>query len=264
MTSRLYAIDSEVEHERLEAQARLAGIEDHLGHVPLRTGERVLDAGCGSGAMARAMAAACPEARVTGLDRRGNYLDFAREHAAADGLANVDVTAGDLFALPFADAGFDGVWTKYVLQWLAEPVAALAELKRVLEPGGWLVSADFDGFMVEHFPVDPEFEATAKRLMPQLVDPEIGRKVAGHLLALGFTDVEVAIEPDPVFTVVGAVDDQRRRNWEVQWRAARPRCAQLLGSQDAADRFFAAFFAHHDDPATATWTSLFITRARAP
>jgi ubiquinone/menaquinone biosynthesis C-methylase UbiE len=172
MSSRLYAIDSVVEHERLEAQARLAFIEDHLRHLPLRPGERVLDAGCGSGAMARVMAAACPEAGVTGLDRRSAYLDFARERAAAEALANVDFTAGDLFALPFADASFDGVWTKYVLQWLAEPVAALAELERVLKPGGWLVSADFDGFMVEHYPVDPEFEATARRLMPQLVDPK--------------------------------------------------------------------------------------------
>jgi hypothetical protein len=50
----------------------------------------------------------------------------------------------------------------------------------------------------------------------------------------------------------------------VQWRAARPRCAELLGSKAAADRFFAAFFAHHDDPRTATWTSLYVTRARAP
>jgi SAM-dependent methyltransferase len=264
VTSRLYAIDSTVEHERLEAQAALAGIADHLRHVPLRSGERVLDAGCGSGAMTRLMAATAPEARVTGLDRRASYLAFARERAAAEGLANVDFTAGDLFALPFADGSFDVVWTKYVLQWLAEPVAALAELKRVLKPGGVLVSADFDGFMVEHFPVDPDFEATARRLMPQLVDPEIGRKVAGHLLALGFTDLDVAIERDRVFTVVGAVDAERRRNWEVQWRAARPRCAQLLGSEAAADAFFAAFFAHHDDPTTATWTSLYVTRARAP
>jgi SAM-dependent methyltransferase len=264
MSSRLYAIDSEVEHERLEAQAALAGIEDHLRHVPLRPGDRVLDAGCGSAAMARLMAGACPEARVIGFDRRPAYLAFAAERAAAEGLTNVELVAGDLFTLPFADASFDVVWTKYVLQWLADPLAALAELKRVLEPGGVLVSADFDGFMVEHFPVDPEFEATARRLMPQLVDPEIGRKVAGHLLALGFTDVDVAIERDRVFTVVGPVDDERRRNWEVQWRAARPRCVELLGSKAAADRFFDAFFAHHADPATATWTSLYVTRARAP
>jgi cyclopropane fatty-acyl-phospholipid synthase-like methyltransferase len=48
MTSRLDAVDSEVEHERLEAQARLAFIDDHLRHVPLAAGHRVLDAGCGS------------------------------------------------------------------------------------------------------------------------------------------------------------------------------------------------------------------------
>jgi SAM-dependent methyltransferase len=264
MTSRLYAIDSDVEHERLEAQAALAGIADHLRHVPLRPGARVLDAGCGSGAMARLMAGACPEAAVTGLDRRPAYLAFAADRAEAEGLANVEFVAGDLFALPFADASFDVVWTKYVLQWLAEPTAALAELKRVLRPGGVLVSADFDGFMVEHFPVDPNFDAAAKRLMPQLVDPEIGRKVAGHLLALGFIGVDVVIEHDRVFTVIGAIDGERRRNWEVQWRAARPRCAQILGSEAAADRFFATFFAHHDDPMTATWTSLYVTRATRP
>ena len=58
MTDRAYAIHSDEECERLEAQARLAHISSHLKYLPLKPGMSVLDAGCGSGSMTRQIAAA--------------------------------------------------------------------------------------------------------------------------------------------------------------------------------------------------------------
>jgi trans-aconitate methyltransferase len=94
--SRPYAIHSASECERLERQAVLAGIEDHLRFVPVPPAARILDAGCGSGSMTRLFAARHPDAEVTGVDVRADYLAYARERAAAEELHNVDFREGDI------------------------------------------------------------------------------------------------------------------------------------------------------------------------
>lgn len=258
--SRIYAIDSDQECQRLELQARLSGVERHLPLLAVPEGGRVVDIGCGSGSMARAIARAHPKAEVVGVDIRPNYLEFARAKAAEEGLGNVRFVEADVFALPFEDGAFDTLWSKYLFQWLKDPAPAIAEAARVIRPGGQLVSADLVDFVVEHHPADPGFDAEARRVMPQFVDVGIGRRIAPRLLALGFADVAVTIETDRLFTVIGAIDPERRWNWEVQWRAARPRLVQILGGEAAADAFIESFFRHHDDPMTCTFTALYLTR----
>src|SRR5260370_8599073 len=105
--SRPYAIHSASECERLERQAVLAGIEDHLRFVPVRPGARILDAGCGSGSMARLFAARHPDSQVMGVDLRADYLAYARQHAARDGPPNIDFCVDDIFRLPFPHAPLD-------------------------------------------------------------------------------------------------------------------------------------------------------------
>ena len=53
MSDRVYAIHTDGECERLDAQALLAGVSEHVRHVPAQPSMRILDAGCGSGSMAR-------------------------------------------------------------------------------------------------------------------------------------------------------------------------------------------------------------------
>jgi ubiquinone/menaquinone biosynthesis C-methylase UbiE len=71
--------------------------------------------------MARLFAARHPHAQVTGVDLRADYLAYARQRAAREGLRNLDFRQGDIFQLPFPDVSFDVVWSKYVLQWVKEP-----------------------------------------------------------------------------------------------------------------------------------------------
>ena len=195
-----YVIHSDEECERLEAQAQLANIEGHLRHLPIAGARRVLDVGCGSGSMSRLIARSFPDVEVVGVDVREQYLDYARARAREEGIHNLTFERGDVFALPFADASFDLVWSKYLLQWLREPKAALAEFKRVARPGGHVVSCDYVGFVVDHFPIDPELERKIRELTALLVDVNIGRKVAAYMIALGFHDVAVEIETDTLFT----------------------------------------------------------------
>ena len=257
-----YVIHSDEECERLEAQARLADIEGHLRHLPIAGARRVLDVGCGSGSMARLIARSFPDVEVVGVDLREQYLGYARARAREEGIHNLVFERGDVFALPFADASFDLVWSKYLLQWLREPKAALAEFKRVTRPGGHVVSCDYVGFVVDHYPIDPELERKLRELTALLVDVNIGRKVAPYMIALGFHDVAVEIETDTLFTVIGRIDAERRRNLQTQFEAMRPHLVNILGSEANVKELADRFLAHYDDPATCSYTALHFSRGR--
>jgi demethylmenaquinone methyltransferase/2-methoxy-6-polyprenyl-1,4-benzoquinol methylase len=103
-------------------------------------GTRALDLACGTGDIAFAVARR--GARVVGLDITHRMVQLAQRKAPAAGTARF--VTGDMLALPFRDAAFDLVTTGYGIRNVPEISAAIAEMRRVLKPGGTLVSLDFD------------------------------------------------------------------------------------------------------------------------
>jgi demethylmenaquinone methyltransferase / 2-methoxy-6-polyprenyl-1,4-benzoquinol methylase len=102
----------------------------------VHTGDRVLDAACGTGDLAFADRKA-GAARVTGLDFSEAMLERARRKGAAE--ASVfEWLQGDMLALPFADATFDAATVGFGVRNVADLELALRELRRVLRPGGRL------------------------------------------------------------------------------------------------------------------------------
>ena len=97
----------------------------------VRSGDRVLDACCGTGDLALADAAA--GGRVTGLDFSERMLERARRKSSA-----IKWTRGDVLALPFAGSTFDAATVGFGIRNVADLDAALRELRRVLRPGGRL------------------------------------------------------------------------------------------------------------------------------
>jgi ubiquinone/menaquinone biosynthesis C-methylase UbiE len=116
----------------------LAAIGDGLTH-----GGRVLDIGCGTGTFTIALAAARPDAEITGVDGDPEALAIAR---AKEGATAITWSEGLATALPgVADAGVDAVVMSLLLHHLTPALkrAALAEAARVLRPGGRLHVADW-------------------------------------------------------------------------------------------------------------------------
>ena len=110
----------------------------------LRPGLRLLDAGCGLGAITLDLAGAVMPGAALGLDRAPVQIARARARAAERGVANARFAAGDLYALPLSDASCDVVHANAVLQHLADPLRALREFRRVLRPGGLAAVSDHD------------------------------------------------------------------------------------------------------------------------
>ena len=99
----------------------------------VHAGDHALDVGCGTGVVA--VTAARTGAKVSGLDLTPVLLERARENAAIASVA-VEFRAGDVEALPYADATFDVVLSQFGHMFAPRPDVTIAEMLRVLKPGG--------------------------------------------------------------------------------------------------------------------------------
>ncbi len=101
---------------------------------------KVLDAGIGTGAFAAAFAARCPRTfELTGVDVSNEMLRQAERHLLDRNLA-AHLLQGDVNSLPFPDDSFDVILVAHVIEHMPEPERALAELYRVLKPGGIVIA----------------------------------------------------------------------------------------------------------------------------
>jgi len=108
----------------------------------LRPGMRVLDVGCGTGAITMGIADAVgPGGSVVGVDRDPAHIERARAGAAA--FPHLRFEAGDATGLDYAGA-FDVVTAARTLQWIADARGAVRRMVRAVRPGGWLVLLDYD------------------------------------------------------------------------------------------------------------------------
>ena len=102
----------------------------------LRPGLRVLDFGCGLGAISTGLAKAVSPGELHGIDMEESQVELAREAAAARGQKNTQFHVGDVADLLFEDGYFDVAHCHNVLMHVRDTAAVLAEVKRVLKPGG--------------------------------------------------------------------------------------------------------------------------------
>ncbi|WP_037810414.1 methyltransferase domain-containing protein [Streptomyces sp. NRRL S-1448] len=132
------------ETRRLGDQAETLAALLHAG-TAYEPGSRVLEAGCGVGAQTVHLVRSSPGAQIVAVDRSKESLAQARAHMTAQSpTAPVTWHHADLRQLPYPDASFDHAFTCFVLEHLRDPAQALAELRRVLRPGGTLTVIEGD------------------------------------------------------------------------------------------------------------------------
>lgn len=156
--------------------------------------QRVLDVGCGTGALAEAILARCNPREVQAVDLAEVYIDYARRRTHDP---RVVFAVGDACALDFPDQSFDRVMALLVLHFVPRPAEAIAEMRRVAKPGATVGAAVWDargGFVANRLffdtaaALDPQASARrGKNYTRPLTRPG---ELAAAWRAAGFVDVE--------------------------------------------------------------------------
>ena len=107
-----------------------------IQRMGIKTGDRVLEVGVGTGINATLYPRDCA---VTGIDLSDSMLEKARERVARKGITNVRLLEMDAADLKFADGSFDIVYAPYLISVVPDPVAVAREMSRVCRPGGKII-----------------------------------------------------------------------------------------------------------------------------
>ena len=180
-----------------------------------RPGAVLLDVGCGAGDDVRALAArVAPGGRAMGVDASAAMIEEARRRGGGPA---VEFRVADVTGLGLADASVDGARCERVLQHVERPGDAVAEMARVVCPGGRVVAAEPDWATLVVEPGDPdtglEVAAAAAR---RVRTGTVGRRLRGLLIDAGLAEVEVTArvlivpglaQARMLFGIDGALDD---------------------------------------------------------
>ena len=149
--------DQKIRFDDGAAYERMMGVwsrrvgEDFLEWLKLPAGLKCVDVGCGNGAFTELLAERCQPEEVQGIDPSPEQIAYARARHTAK---IAEFRQGDAMALPFPDDGFDAAIMALVIFFVPEPAKGVAEMARVVRPGGAVAAYAWD-MLGGGFPMTP-------------------------------------------------------------------------------------------------------------
>ena len=181
----------------------------HAAHLlpHLKPGMRVLDFGCGPGTISVGLAKAVEPGELHGIDMEESQVEMAGAAAAAGGHDNAIFHVGDVTDLPFEDDSFDVAHCHTVLNHVPATQTALAEVKRVLKPGGIISSRELitaSSFADPDFATwDAAFSTFGELLGTNGGHAQMGKELKGAFREAGFS----VIQSTASFETFGTTED---------------------------------------------------------
>ncbi|MBU0516130.1 MAG: methyltransferase domain-containing protein [Proteobacteria bacterium] len=259
-----YLMESDREGERIRRKTKADTSREHLALAGLEPGMRAIDVGCAGGEVLREMARIVHPARVVGFDASAERIAESGRMDRDLGCTNIDYQIGDVDDIQLPDDQFDFVWSRFLFEYLPEPIRALRELKRIARPGGKVVVADLDGNCAFNYPLSDELSAGLAEIFDLIgartgFDPFVGRKLYSYFFEVGLKEIKVDLRP--YHTVFGAPSPEVMAQWEQKIRIFQDNFQKLSPEKyrTAAPLFegFLDFLARED---TVTYSILFMVQ----
>ncbi len=262
-----YLMEDPAEAERLEIKTQRDVVLKELAFLPLEPGLRVLEVGCGTGAVTRILAEKVFPGLVVGLDFSRQRLCAGRKMAAIGGAGNVEFVCGDLFSCGLKEGRFDLVFSRCLFQYLAGERGrqALEKMKSLARPGGRVAVADVDGMCLYRFPEDDArqkaLQALLSALEPLGFDAFVGRKLYRMFRQAGLKEIRVDLMPHHLIT--GKTDSLARRAWEMKLAILEGHFEKAFGSRQEALGWKERFLQDLSDPDVLLYNLMFIVQGTA-
>jgi ubiquinone/menaquinone biosynthesis C-methylase UbiE len=251
-------LDMKTDSKRLVHQAQWAGI---------RPGMRVADIGCGSGKTTALLHGLIQSGgEIVGVDASASRISHANDNYGADGIEFVCRNMHE----PLDDLGkFDFVWVRFVLEYHGSKSRDIvANLTRLLKPGGILCLIDLDNNCLNHFGLDEKLEKTVCGIVNTLekdfdFDPYAGRKLYSYLYDLGYCDI--AVDAAAHHLIYGELGEVDAYNWEKKVEVAAKRSGYLFDEYDGGyDEFVEEYRNFFANPQRFTYTPIILCRGIKP
>jgi len=213
-------------HTRFTQQAQwTASLRDYLfAKLELNSSQRIIEVGCGTGALLTEIQSRLSQhTHLHGLDINENHLTLAKAL-----VHNVHLVLGDAHQLPYAKGSFDIGLCHFLLIWVLDPERVIAEMKRLVRPGGWvlaLAEPDYGG-RIDHPAELAQLGAWQEQaLKHQGADTRLGRRLGAMLYNAGLDQVE--------YGVLGGQwqGHSPDHNWQIEWDVLMTDLSDTIDSQ---------------------------------
>ena len=173
--------------------------------VGINQTQRVLEIGCGTGAILSEL----PKRPIVhGLDNNPVALAECRVHAP-----DAFLTVGNALELPYPNQTFDIVYSHFLLLWVADPLRALHEMKRITRAGGYVIAfaePDYLHRIDQPDELIPLGKWQTESLVRQGASPAVGARLAELFFEAGITIIETG-------TIQGQENEPSPEEWEIEW-----------------------------------------------
>lgn len=233
-----YSMEAEVEASRLEEQVfqRNYSIAEELGRFHFDPNERVLDAGCGTGVLARYLVNTFSLKEVDAIDYSDLRLKQAANLSTGAAKSAISFYQQDLENIDSRFYGkYDTVICRYVVEHCKDPIRVLGELRKTLKTGGRLILFELDGVFVNLYSENQKFNDYMDEVKKGFhFDLHIGKKLPNYLKRVEFSAVEWEAE---LLSCKGERLQEEMYNTEKRFSALTPFLTDLLGSRERFEEF---------------------------
>lgn len=242
-----YALENESEAERLRLQESIEvySLDHEFSDFATFPYGKMLDAGCGEGAVSRFFSQADSSLSIEGIDFSDIRIKQAKNYS--QDFKNINFTAGYLEKLNFDNNSFDFIVSRYVYEHLNDPFSVSKELHRVIKPGGTIRICDFDNILSGFHTCNEEFNQTLKSIENKIgVDLNIGRKIPTLLGRAGFNVTHIRVSAHYFF---GEELEKEAANYKRRFEQMMPLLSSALGDERSARKFvsdYVNFLTHKD------------------